>query len=194
MLFSVIIPAFNRLALLKRTLESVWMQTFMDYEVIVVDDGSTDDTASWLQSQADRIRIFSQSNKGPGSARNLGANQARGEYLAFLDSDDIWFPWTLATFSRAIAQFAQSAILGACLVDFVEETDLAATPASPMQALAYQDYFSSHDSGFFVGAGMSVLKRDLFLATGGYTDHPVNSEDHDLILRMGDAPGFVKLA
>jgi glycosyltransferase involved in cell wall biosynthesis len=95
MLFSVIIPTYNRAALLCTALDSVFAQTFTDYEVIVVDDGSTDGTAAMVASYGGRVRYFQQQNKGPGAARNLGAQHATGEYLAFLDSDDLWFPWTL---------------------------------------------------------------------------------------------------
>ncbi len=109
--FSVIIPTFNRLPLLKEALNSVWRQTFSDYEVIVIDDGSTDGTAEYLQSRCERMRFFRQTNKGPGAARNLGVSNARGEYLAFLDSDDLWFPWTLDVYRRVIYQGSFPALL-----------------------------------------------------------------------------------
>src|SRR5262245_53825606 len=95
--FSVIIPTHNRLCLLQRALGSVRNQTFRDYEVIVVDDGSSDGTWNYLGSLVPFIKALRQENRGPGPARNLGATHATGSYLAFLDSDDLWFPWTLAT-------------------------------------------------------------------------------------------------
>src|SRR4051794_5139151 len=104
MRFSVIIPTYNRLQLLKEALDSVWRQTFTDYEVIVVDDGSTDGTRDYLESLGDKLRFFVQPRRGPGAARNLAAQHANGEYLAFLDSDDLWFPWTLATFAEVISR------------------------------------------------------------------------------------------
>ena len=90
--FSIIVPAFNRALLLRSALESILSQGCTDYEVIVVDDGSTDDTTSVVRSYSSRIKFLQHQNRGPGAARNFGAEQAKGEYLAFLDSDDLWFP------------------------------------------------------------------------------------------------------
>ena len=192
-LFSVIIPTYNRLALLQRTLDSVWAQRFRDFEVAVVDDGSTDGTAEWLDLHGRGTRVLKQTNRGPGAARNLGASQAEGEYLAFLDSDDLWFPWTLEIFTKLIREFRSPAILSAKLVEFGDETELTSVSEEPVKADPFPDYFASSRNGYFVGSGMSVLQRDAFLRTGGYTSQKVYAEDHDLILRMGTAAGFVQV-
>ncbi len=92
---SIIIPTFNRVDLLKRALESVYKQTVSGYEVIVIDDGSIDDTAKMLQAEFPLVRYYYQENKGVSSARNIGLKQAKGEWLAFLDSDDEWLPQKL---------------------------------------------------------------------------------------------------
>ena len=84
MLFSVIIPTFNRRRLLQCALESVLQQTLTDYEVLVVDDGSTDETKEYLATLGDRVRVFTQSNQDPGAARNLGIKHANARYAAFL--------------------------------------------------------------------------------------------------------------
>jgi glycosyltransferase involved in cell wall biosynthesis len=96
-LVSVVIPTYNRPALLAETLESVFAQTFTDYEVIVVNDGSTDDTEARLRAYGDRIRLISQPNQGIGAARNRGIDEARGRYVALLDHDDLWRPQKLST-------------------------------------------------------------------------------------------------
>ncbi|MBR3926031.1 MAG: glycosyltransferase family 2 protein [Akkermansia sp.] len=89
--FSVIIPVYNVAKYLERTLQSVYKQTFGDYEIVIIDDGSTDRTAEILSKQADaRLRVFHQSNSGVSVARNKGIREARGEFIAFLDGDDIW--------------------------------------------------------------------------------------------------------
>jgi glycosyltransferase involved in cell wall biosynthesis len=91
---SVIVPAFNRSALLLEALQSVMSQSFSDWELIVIDDGSTDDTKQVVrnfQTQVTQhVRYLFQQNQGPGAARQLGIETARGEYIAFLDSDDPW--------------------------------------------------------------------------------------------------------
>lgn len=91
-LVSVIIPAYNAAQFIEETLESVFRQTCTNMEVIVVDDGSTDDTKSRLQAYDSRIHYIWQPNSGVGAARNRGIHAASGEYLAFLDADDLWDP------------------------------------------------------------------------------------------------------
>ncbi len=89
---SVIIPGYNRAHLLPRCLDSVLAQEFKPLEIIVVDDGSTDSTRSLLQGGYPGIRLITQENKGVSAARNAGIRAAAGDWLAFLDSDDTWFP------------------------------------------------------------------------------------------------------
>jgi glycosyltransferase involved in cell wall biosynthesis len=93
---SVIIPTFNRERLVGRAIESVFQQTYTDYEIVVVDDGSTDNTTDVLKRFNGKIRYFYQKNAGISGARNRGLREATGEYIAFLDSDDTWVPEKLA--------------------------------------------------------------------------------------------------
>ncbi|MCK5831203.1 MAG: glycosyltransferase [Methylococcales bacterium] len=92
---SIIIPTFNRRTLLERALKSVYKQTFSDFEVIVVDDGSTDNTDKMIKDLFPKVRYLSQTNTGVSSARNKGIDVALGEWIAFLDSDDEWLPLKL---------------------------------------------------------------------------------------------------
>ena len=94
---SVVVPTFNAPALLRATLDTVFAQTFADFEVVVIDDGSTDDTPQQLASIADsRMRVVRQANAGIGNARNRGIDEAVGTYVALLDHDDLWHPEKLA--------------------------------------------------------------------------------------------------
>src|SRR5437016_2874844 len=117
--------------LLPRTFESVWQQKFKDFEVIVVDDGSVDGTRAYVESVRKPIQLLCQSNQGPGVARNLGVTHSRGEYVAFLDSDDIWFPWTLEVMAQVIQDHKRPAIISSKLVEFAEETDLDLVKSAP---------------------------------------------------------------
>ena len=101
---SVIIPTFNRCATLPRSINSVLRQTMSDLEIIVVDDGSRDNTETWIHSIKDpRVRYYKLSeNRGPARARNVGISCSRGELLAFLDSDDEWMEDKLAKQVRAL--------------------------------------------------------------------------------------------
>src|SRR5947209_1378099 len=158
MLFSVIIATYNRAKFLQATLESVRLQEFKDYETIVVDDGSTDETLSVLKEHP-WVRVLRQKNKGPGAARNYGASQARAEYIAFLDSDDLWFPWTLDVFARLIREKQAPSILSGRLLEFRHESEVVFAREESVRAAAFADYLAASSGGYFVGAGMAVVKR-----------------------------------
>jgi len=168
MLFSVVIPTYNRISLLQRTLASVRRQSCADFEIIIVDDGSTDGTRESLASNGEFLRVIKQPNRGPGAARNVGAREARGEYVAFLDSDDLWFPWTLDTFARAIQEHERH------------------------ETLWFSDYIASSHYPYYVGSGTCVVRRECF-ADVRFLEDRLNAEDHDLILRMGTLPGFARI-
>lgn len=87
---SVVIPTYNRAKTLKRALDSVFAQTFKPFEVIVVDDGSTDLTSKLLDEYSDRVKVIYQKNSGVSSARNIGVKNSTGDWIALLDSDDSW--------------------------------------------------------------------------------------------------------
>ncbi len=94
---SVVIPAYNSMAYLPETITSVLNQTYTDFEVVVVNDGSTDNTKEWVSQIDDsRIRLISQENRGLAGARNRGIEESQGKYLAFIDADDLWSPTKLA--------------------------------------------------------------------------------------------------
>ncbi len=102
-LISVVIPTYNRGYCLNEAIDSVLCQTFTDYEVIVVDDGSTDDTTERLQAYGDQIKVIQGRHEGVSEARNTGIRAASGEYIAFLDSDDSWFPHKLERVMQVFA-------------------------------------------------------------------------------------------
>jgi glycosyltransferase involved in cell wall biosynthesis len=94
---SVVIPAYNAMAYLPAAVETVLNQTFSDFEVLIVDDGSVDPIAAWVAALTDpRIQLIRQTNQGLSAARNTGIRQAQGDYVAFLDADDLWAPTKLA--------------------------------------------------------------------------------------------------
>lgn len=109
-LFSVVIPVYNRAELLRGALESVRAQSCQDFEIVVVDDGSTDDPAKTAAAFADpRIRCVRQDNRGASAARNRGIDLARGRYVAFLDSDDCFLPHHLERMARLLENTTDTA-------------------------------------------------------------------------------------
>lgn len=118
---SVIIPAYNAQSHIAETLASVFGQTYKDYEVIVVDDGSTDGTLQVLRDYADKIRLLTKFNGGPASARNLAIKYARGELIAFLDSDDLWVKDKLAEQVDFLDQHAEIGLVYSEALMFVQQ-------------------------------------------------------------------------
>jgi glycosyltransferase involved in cell wall biosynthesis len=190
-LFSVVMPTYNRAPFLQRTLESVLAQECRDFEIIVVDDGSTDATCQVLGSFGDKIRLFHQKNRGPGAARNLGAANARGDYLAFIDSDDLWFPWTLASYAQILEHNAWPTLVAGTLRYFYDEAELGHVAREPVVAESFADYFAASGRGRYCGTCQMLVRRDALLEVGGFVEERVNAEDHDLVMRLGTAPGFV---
>lgn len=192
-LFSIVIPTYNRAALLNETLKSVMAQDSSDFEVLVVDDGSTDETPAVLKSFGDKIQCLSQKNRGPGAARNLGAEKAGGKYLAFLDSDDLFFPWSLRTYAEVIRCHQEPAFLAGKPRLFKTGEELGSVPAGTLAGNIFRDYLTSGDEWRWWGASSFVIRRDQFLAAGGFANELINGEDADLALRLGTAPGFVQV-
>jgi glycosyltransferase involved in cell wall biosynthesis len=168
-------------------------QTFHDFELIVVDDGSTDDTSETVRRFGGPVRFLQQANLGPGAARNFGADHAAGRYLAFLDSDDLWFPWTLDAYARVIAQHHSPAFIAGKPRVFNSTSELKSVHQEPLSVAVFGDYFRSGDQWRWWGATSFVIRADAFGAAGGFTNEPINGEDADLALRLGDTPGFVQI-
>ena len=188
--FSVVIPTYNRLEFLKEALASVAAQTFTDYEIIVVDDGSNDGTTDYLASLVGRVTVLRQENRGPSAARNLGARHSSGRYIAFLDSDDLWLPWTLATYNALIAEHMPSTLCAAVL-----EFEGAAPPLkhAPLHAERFRDFMESARSPRNAGSGMLVIRKSVFVGVGGFDEGLTVAEDQDLFFRLGTEPDFIRV-
>ncbi len=189
-LFSIIVPTYNRASLLLETMESVRLQPFEDYELIVVDDGSTDDTPSLLARAADsgrwanKLRVFSQANAGPGAARNLALEHARGEYCVFLDSDDLLFPWSLSVIAETIEWAERPSVILGTEVRYATHEEFAAVRCETPRRVRWPDLYSTRRLG---PTGTLVAKTHLITAVGGFATGTFIGEDHDLMLRLGRA-------
>lgn len=181
---SVIIPAWNAAGTLARALDSVAAQTRRPDEVIVVDDGSSDDTVAVAARHPAGVRVVSQPNAGPAQARNRGAAQAAGTLLAFLDADDVWHPDKLAA---QLAVFAAHPAVALCATPFryfpTEAAPVFDPPGSGDVTLVRD--FRDLLRGYYLGTPTVVLRREVFLACGGFDTSLRFGEDVDLWLRVG---------
>jgi glycosyltransferase involved in cell wall biosynthesis len=185
-LISVIIPTYNRAHCIDEAIQSVLAQTAQNWELLVIDDGSTDKTAEVLAKYGDKIRAIKQANSGPSAARNLGARSARGKFLAFLDSDDKWLPDKLAEqinlmshegviFSATNWQ-GKDDTLGITAFDSMPFTDpwICTEPAD----------FVSRIGGHNVMLSSWLVKRDILLSLGGFDCSADPAEDNHLLFRL----------
>jgi glycosyltransferase involved in cell wall biosynthesis len=199
---SVVIPTYNRAGTVPRAIESVLSQTVDDLEVIVVDDGSSDDTGKVLGEMfGDHIRYFPQVNQGASVARNKGVEEARGEWIAFLDSDDFWEKEKLEWQLKALKQFGTQC--GACYTD----TRFFNHPETrTMFQLVEQEYRHEGAMGINTdvmerlvrpgGSGMVVCLSsfmacaDVVRKTGGFDPRLLYSQDSEFMFRLAMLTGF----
>lgn len=190
--FSIIIPTYNRRGLLQQALDSVWAQTFTDYEVIVVDDGSTDGTVDYLRSMSERIQLLIQANRGAGIARNAGAVAAKGGYLAFLDSDDLWFPWTLDIYQKVVLRYASPSFITGMPIVFTTAAETSRTDDEDLLVESFSDYYESSDEWRWFSASSFVIRRDAFDEVKGFNEE-WGAEDAHLAMKLGCSSGFVHI-
>jgi glycosyltransferase involved in cell wall biosynthesis len=189
---SVVIPTHNRRAWLSLTLRSVLRQHHDDLEAIVVDDGSTDDTAAMLENVSDpRIRVIrNESPRGVAPSRNRGATEARGEWIAFLDDDDLWAPSKLADQIRAAIETGRAWVYtGAVHIDEHGRV-MGGMPPPPPDDVAR----SISRYNVIPGGGSNVVVRREELERVGPFDHRLkNTEDWEMWIRLNarGAPAWV---
>lgn len=194
--FSVIIPAYNCAHLIGETIESVYIQQFTDYEIIIINDGSTDATEEVILQYCalsdGRITVVNQANKGEGSARNAGIFKARGKYLAFLDQDDIWFPWTLNTYFQVLTKYGFPALLVGSGNEFTSETSFDRFHESSVIENYYDDFFSLARCSYLpTGTPGTVVRSDEARRVGGLSDVRVVGIDQEFYYKLGDAKGLI---
>jgi glycosyltransferase involved in cell wall biosynthesis len=178
--FSIVVPVYNRAGTIARAIDSILGQTIDDLEVIVVDDGSTDDTPAVIAAYGDtRVRSTSQANAGPGAARNTGATLARGDVLTFLDSDDEALPGWLFAYASA---FERGADIVSCAVT---DVDASGRPlASPVRRPKDYGERFGHAVGLFVHGGTYALRRSIFDLVGGFEPSLLSAEHTELAYRL----------
>jgi glycosyltransferase involved in cell wall biosynthesis len=189
-LVSIIIPTFNRASLLPAAIESVLGQSYTNIEVIIVDDGSTDNTPAVLAQFGQRIKVVSQKNKGASAARNHGIRISTGEIIAFLDSDDLWLPTKLIR-QVALLEQADSAI-PCCLCNIQlaysdgrvgSSFDLSLIKPAIEEGL-WINVLEVLATRFILFNQSVAIRREALVQLGGFDETYKYMEDHDLALRL----------
>lgn len=189
---SIIMPCYNAVAHLPQSVSSVLAQTFPNWELIAVDDGSTDGTLAWLQAQTDkRIRVHTQSNQGVSAARNAGLALARGKYVAFLDADDTWTSDFLEIMLGALVK-SPDAVLAYCGWQNIGLKGARGEPFIP------PDYeIPAKRETLFAGCRWPIhaalTKREAIIAAGGFDLRLCNAEDFALWLNIAGTSTIVRV-
>jgi len=181
---SVIIPAYNAKATVDNTLASLALQTFQDFEVVIVDDGSQDGTADYVRERYPQVRVLTQENAGPAAARNYGVMQSQGEWLAFLDADDAWLPWRLQTQLDLVKKHPEVQMFCGLTTDLV--TPIAAPLVTQQASDDFVQFLSVRDFAFSnpVATTAVLLSRRVFQECGGFDAQFRGPEDYDLWMRV----------
>ncbi len=185
MKFSVVIPLYNKVQSVSRTIKSVLSQTHHDFELIVVDDGSTDGSLDIVRKFNDeRIRLVQKENGGVSSARNYGLKEAKADYVAFLDADDVWEPFFLEEQAKMIHDFPE-ANMWALAWGYMKNGEKIYLQHNPHNYRGYVDDYWAMRKGtniFFVC--VCVFRRMALLNMGGYDERMSYGEDIDVAYRM----------
>lgn len=185
--FSVVIPLFNKVNFVENCLKSVLQQTHQEFEVIVVNDGSTDGSEHMVKKFKDsRIRLLSQKNRGASEARNEGILNAKGDYIALLDADDYWYPHHLASLKQLIKLFPNAGFYG----DRYEinskdnATRLAVLPNYiENKPVIIRDYFKESLADPILCSCTCAFRKDVFFEIGKFDPKLRTAQDLDFFVR-----------
>ena len=188
---SVIIPVFNGAATIDRALKSVFDQTFFDYEIVICDDGSTDDTQSVLAKYGDKLRIVRQPNRGLPAARNAAVTASRGELLALIDHDDEWLPQKLELAVAAMRSDPGAALLYSDKIvvnEASEEFRLSEVRPDTAHAPTMDEMLTRI---WPITPSTVVMRREAFDRAGGFCEQLISAEDIHFWLLMREQGHFI---
>lgn len=186
--FSIVIPLYNKEHFIAQTLQSVLAQTFGDFEVIIINDGSTDASEAKVRQFDDpRIQYYLRENKGVSAARNLGITMAKADYIAFLDSDDFWYPDFLQTMHRNISRYGNQYKVFSSAIEI--ETSRNVFPAEySIEKKGYcevVDFFEASIKEAVIWTSAAVFHKSVFEQSGVFDNSIKHAEDTDLWIRIG---------
>jgi alpha-1,3-rhamnosyl/mannosyltransferase len=187
---SVCIPTYNRERLLKETLDSVFAQTYKDFEVVIVDDGSTDGTKQMLEKYGYNVRYFWQENTGDAAARNKLIELARGKYISFLDSDDLLYPDALEKMVEAMPPDAEDVIVYGPYVAIDEQGNILRRRKKKLYSGRITEYLFEN---ILIHSCGSLFPKKILVGAGGFDTRLAVCSDYDLWLRLSLKYDFIGL-
>ncbi len=190
---SVIIPVHNGASTIGRALTSVFDQTFSDYEIVICDDGSTDDTLAVLAKYGDKVRVVRQANRGPSAARNAAVAASRGELIALIDRDDQWLPNKLELAVNAMRADAGAALLYSDMI-VVNEAGEEFRRSQIRPETAHAPTMDEMLARIWpIVPSTVVMRRDAFDRAGGFCEQLLSAEDIHFSLLMREQGHFIYL-
>lgn len=189
-MFSVVIPLYNKELSISETIQSILNQTFNDFEIIIINDGSTDDSLRMVELFEDpRIRIINQKNKGVSATRNKGIKEANFEWIAFIDADDLWKEDHLETFARLIEKYPNHLFFAS---SFEYSTPKESNINRPeLEDYIVQDYFKDSLTEHLICTDVAVIKKEC-LNEDNFNEDFIRGEDIDLWARLARKNELVK--
>lgn len=190
---SVVIPAYNAAGFITKTLDSVRVQTFTDYEIIVVDDGSTDNTSeivnNYIYTYSIVGKCIRQNNKKIAGARNTGIKAARGEYIALLDHDDLWYPDKLAVVLNEFNLHPGADLICHNMFMVKNGKNLGILKTGPASSDMYKKLLFTRS---LLSPSATVFKKDKAVEIGGFRENPefITVEDYDFWMRFSKVAKF----
>lgn len=186
--FSIVIPLFNKASYIEKTLKSVLNQTYTDYEIIVINDGSTDESEGIvLGFNDDRIQLYNQKNQGAAVARNLGIEKAKYNYIAFLDADDLWMENHLETLKNLIQDFPNAGIFASRYQLIFKEGKVTVPKFKGITADFYgivHDYFDASLNYAVTTSSSIAVPKWVFGELGNFKSKISSGQDSDMWIRI----------
>jgi glycosyltransferase involved in cell wall biosynthesis len=185
--FSVIIPLFNKEKFIEATLKSVLNQTFIDFEILIINDGSSDKGSQIIEGFDDsRIRYFYKENAGVSSARNDGIKKAQSNYISFIDADDYWYPDFLEEMFKNIKNYPeQKAFSGAIEIETSKKIIPASYSITKTNDCEIVNYFTASSKETVICTSCAVFHKSIFEETGNFDIEIKSGQDTDMWIRIG---------
>jgi glycosyltransferase involved in cell wall biosynthesis len=185
--FSVVIPLYNKENFIEVTLKSVLNQSYTNFEVIIINDGSTDNSAQIISKfDNSRIRVFNKENAGASSARNYGIEKAQSSYISFIDADDYWYPTFLEEMFEKINRFPDFKVFSAAIeIETLKTTFPAQYSIKKTNDFEIVNYFTASTKETVICTSCAVFNKAVFEEVGDFDTEIKSGQDTDMWFRIG---------